>query len=770
LEKLFKKWSERKGRQAINIDHIPDSDKKHLYFVLSDNENEFPFKLGLSEGSLNGNFLSDFVGNCVGREFCYWARKMKTYTKDNYEKGLADILNESIKLYKTIKSGKKDLKNEMDSITRYTMSEMDKIREVGIRARKLGMEFKTVVGNRWRAKVGEIEVLITFGITSKICPIISVISPRIALGGNVSFGGLLQFNGLTPKTWDGNLKEVPERLIRSLKDEQTDIYSDESYKLDELRASKSKFFTHKLLYGLTSRSRNPILEVGKDFYNNNKLSSSSYILIERNELKGGPYTPIINESIAGNTVLPPAGDFMKIMFARSDSTAYISSVKMEKEFQISKILSKDSIKLQTDDYYNIRGVSSSGRLMIRTDNYSYSYDSNLRKDEISLTADQLAKNDLAPGDKVSVKIVEQSQTAVKVNPSKIRENSNKIFLNSKLPVSKNFYLIRDFINAGPVQIIQDSTLPVDAVGINRLQAESLGIEIGEKVDLKLAETKNLGSFKAVNASNKTNVIDTIEVSDSLYDRLLANAGEKFFTLAVETGLGIRGSYITKLNPRLAANEIGLQGLQLINLNIKPGNFVNLELTELQQPAVIGIRPRRRFREVGKGNIYKQFRRAFDEYTTLSTGHTISLKLSENNENEVDIIYIKDAKGNEMHTAYMRQSFREVTKEVELVILPSLQPAETALDVDFAVYSHETEESSEEEAVDETDFQYKSRSPEIIREKMLSPFFGKEEMEEYERSQAEDSGEEAGSAEEDEFSEAEEFLIESAEDQYSDEYY
>jgi len=304
---------------------------------------------------------------------------------------------------------------------------------------------------------------------------------------------------------------------------------------------------------------------------------------------------------------------------------------------------------------------------------------------------------------VEVEIV-KSRESLKLNmviSHSVAANGVKIIFNEHL--------------AGPFDMKSDNTIPEDLLVVSPAVAEILKAKSGDVVDVKESTKNSLGTFKVRKALEHHSVIDSIEIPEKLYDSIIASeivdngVPNKLTTLSVKTNIGLHGSYVIKYNDNLGENEIGLQKMQMINLNLVEGDTISLEKTNLSGPSKIIIRPRRRFVDVANGNIYEMFDDAFQDYRTLTTGHTITLKLGDVTY-KVDIMAILDSKGNEMHSAYMRFAFGERQTRVVLAILPALTPKDNALDVPS--YDEDTYESSSEEDYIE-DFQHKSRSPEKL---------------------------------------------------------
>jgi len=318
LEKIYSKWNAKRGRRAVNIVHKSDRSKVAIFFFLDSEDNvRLPFKLGVTDGSLNGQFTSDFVGNCTGHHHCKWRKKMEAYTKENYEKGLIDILEHAIKLHREIWSKPETQEESKKTVTMFSMSEIDKISNAQIEAIKLGLDVESITPHKWIVTVhgqhAEIEVLVRFGQSSTVCPLTAVIAPRIELGNNVSFGGVLEVYGLTPESWDGNLNAVGSRILSSLKNSKPDKVSDEEYRKDEIAASVAKYHSHKLLYAKTLKVSFPPLEMSKDYYEQSKLNSLSVVfLVMKNETRLGPYTPTIGSKSVRKYVTPPLKDVDKL--------------------------------------------------------------------------------------------------------------------------------------------------------------------------------------------------------------------------------------------------------------------------------------------------------------------------------------------------------------------------------------------------------------------------------------------------------------------------
>jgi len=716
LEKVFRKWADARGAQNITVRHVPDADKNHIYFYLVERDGPtYPFKLGTTNGQLNGIFVSDFEGNCDTQAFCYWARKMKSYTLDFYGKGLIDILKQGIQLFKEIHYSKHpiDISEAPQTITRYKVGYHELLKRAKLAAVSLGLKLQELSHNRWRliveARQGSIDVLITFGINENTCPVVSVIKPRINLRGNVAFGGLVQYKGLTPITWDRNIQQVPKRVKDALENEEFDLYSDESYKLDEIRACRAKFFTNKLLYGMIAELRYSPLEVSESFYKENVLTSRSILFLDTQVGKTGPYTPVVSKALQMTMVSPLPGELLDLPYMKRQGTLKSFQYVTTRTFEVSSILPTNNIGLESNDFYNLKALGASSLALLNFDTIPFGQTRGLKEGEIAFNENMRSKYKFQTGEVISIQFVTVLDKPVNISANKDRKYVNYLYY--KFPLKAEVDVVNETNVYYHLTSRTDSSLPDNVVGVEQKVLDDIFTKEGQKVDIKDAKRNILGDFRVVQTKSNYETADIIEVPNVVYERLLRIDSQKFITLAIATSLGLHGSYVTRLNDKLRDDEIALQSMQLINLNVVPREMVTLEITDLQRPSVVVVRPRRFIPEEeneGKDPITAA-QDAFDEYTTLSTGHTIPLVIGSHTL-DVDIIAIHDKNNNEMYSAYMLKEMSDLgIKEVRLNILPPLSRLENALAIPFEE-EDDTLESSEEEV--DPDFEFRSRSPTI----------------------------------------------------------
>jgi hypothetical protein len=715
LRDVFQAWSVKRGKQDVNIKLVPDADPDYYYFYLESVYSErYLFKLSVEHGGLSGKFISDYLGNCSTPQACYWAKTLAVYTRNNYDRGLTPILNEVIRVYRDIfiRPESIDYQDTLESSRRYSESYLDKLRLARVAATSLGLVVRDVpnMPMRWRLTIPgrtPIKLLVVFGSQPDTSPEILVIEPRLALQGNVSFGGIIQYFGLTPKTWSGNVLEVPSLIQQALRYATPDQVSNESYKLDEIRASRAKFFGPKFIYGLITEPRYPPLEVSAIIYAKQQLTSRSILYIDSPSFTGGPYTPVVSSTLSGDEIRPVE----KVGYIRDRSvTLKIYQYVMRQSFRVVAVPTKFAISFSSEDFYSIGSNYPGVQILLAGQVYSYGRTQGLE-------AGQVAFNDtltavLRPGDRQSLSFVKAVTHIAKLNylPSTIADNKYVWLNRTKLPQSVE--LVQGLkVYTGFIPIV-DTSLPLNVVGVDERVITS-----GQKFDLVSQSRAAPLELTVRAATGDYSTTDVVEVSNQLYDYLISNkeAGEKYLIFQLTTVLGLHGSYFPQINDGLRNNQIGLQPLQLINLNVAVGDQLSAELVDFQTPAVVAIRPRTQISTHTEINVYAELEQAFLNYTVLSTGHTINLTLNDV-DYPVDVISLEDKAGNEMHSAYLVNS--RDRQEYSLRVLPRLTPIDRALEVE---YDEDTEESEEEVM---SAYSPKSRSPADLRS--VKPVF------EYER--------------------------------------
>jgi len=225
----------------------------YAYLILTDinTSTHYPFMLGRSGEALNGKFISDYSGNILDYKHNEWVRRMKDYAINNYESdGINRILNQALRSYDDVNLIKSPTTKKISSSPSRSFPKMkpiSRLAEILNAAAYTAGALKINVQNtnEWSIKIfgkyTEITARLYISDNLKISPILNVIKPRLSLGKNVSFGGLVQYNGLTQSTWDQKYSELPKRILYSLYNEEPDSIHYEPYHPRELNASQIKF-------------------------------------------------------------------------------------------------------------------------------------------------------------------------------------------------------------------------------------------------------------------------------------------------------------------------------------------------------------------------------------------------------------------------------------------------------------------------------------------------------------------------------------------------
>jgi len=213
-----------------SVAQIICNEKCWSYFLLVDPDKKiyYPFGLGSSyddpENTLNGDFVSDYSGNVFNQKHQEWILRVKDYIRNNHPRRVRDALPEMINIYKDVhfmQTPAKDI-SRRNIISRRINSPITKLAKILNSAAYTGgildvdAEVKNV--NEWNIILQgkHAEMIAKLYLNDDEGLFFHVISPRLALGKNVSFGGYVQYKGLMPKTWDEKYSELPTRIINSL--------------------------------------------------------------------------------------------------------------------------------------------------------------------------------------------------------------------------------------------------------------------------------------------------------------------------------------------------------------------------------------------------------------------------------------------------------------------------------------------------------------------------------------------------------------------------
>lgn len=710
MQRIFRAWSKARGRQNFNIVMLPDKDESFAYFYMEDvqSNSRVAFKLGTTLGNLNGLAISDFEGNCDSTLTCDWAAAYAKFVSDEYDRGLAHLLNGAIRLWRQLQ--RTTSADQRRTIKRYDVSEEGKLRKMLVIPTELKMVGRLTgrqVQFQLQNDYGNITVVMELGLNEDAAPVFSVISPRIALGGNVSFGGVIEYPGLTPTTWKRSYEAVPRLLRAALANARPDTYSDAEYYSDERLASREKFDSYKKYRGIVVHVSHKPLFFSPSLYKSLGLRYNSIVRLEgSNNLN---YSPFVDKLDIPDTISVPFSYYNELIYEdRPRVSITVHNIVITDHRQDVKTHSRGDnfIEVHTDVFYDAS--------------------SRYRSELVAMVGDRILI--LRPGSGLK-------KGEIGLSPSVAREVGNNITVNYILSETKtvNMLLVSQYdihtdiranLNddrlvvsskngkATASKVYNDKEVPLQIVSISADIAKIAGVTSGDRADLSPPEDA-IATVRVVLAHKKYSAGDIIEVSEDFYINNIKAGSSEYLTFNVVTLAGINGNYAVRSNPKIARGTIGLQASQLGNLSVSIGDSVKIFRSRLQEPAKVIVRPRAIFGNIS--GLYEAVRDSFGEYSVLTTGHTIPITVGKM-QYDVDVFGIKDAKGHELHAAYMAAKAGTIGKEYLLEVIPSLMPTDTALDVPS--YESSLEESSSEEEVSE--YNYLQRPSMVVRE--LKPIF------------------------------------------------
>lgn len=709
----YRKWAKKRGTQNYNIIHVADPDPGFVYFYLEDRPKDvrIPFKLGVTLGSLNGLAVSDFDGNCQSTLTCDWADEFAAYASSNYSRGLIVLLTEAIAIYRRLSASRRGPEKVARTRKKILIPGLqERIRNLLITPTSLGVIGRRLTDHKIRFNVkteeGNIEVLVTLtGLDEQKCPVFSVITPRVALGGNVSFGGIIEFAGLTPLTWRGNLNDIPRLLSTALAKTKADTYSNAEYYNDERRASLAKFGNYTRYRGHTAYVGHQPLQVAPSFFAKYKMSYNTIIYMGDGDT---PYTPYSDAKIPPLTIAGPIAYFGDAYFEGKNTTSLTIYNFVKQERAVLKIHSRTSqyVEVPTDDFYDLSAKWKSALIVLLKG----------RIELILRASSQLKAGEIA----VSPELYKELGNVAIIDVAyALRENINSVgFIIAEANTSQTVYtssvnesetcVVYGYSESAPLKVVRDATIPTCVAVFSNVLGAKLGLHTGASINLT-PPPRLISSCRVVLAQSRYPTSDTIEVGAAIFQNPLLDVAGRYLTCRLRSLAGVNGNYVLQFNPSLEPGQVGLQPEQLRNLSTSLGSTVELFTSELQDPVKIQVRMRSLFSRIS--TLYAAVRKSFTEYAVLTTGHTIQIT-SEGQIFDVDVIGILDKQGVELHASYMRSSKKNETREYLLEIIPVLQPTDTALDVPS--YESSLEESSDEEEPD-TAYSYRERSPVIIRD-------------------------------------------------------
>lgn len=242
------------GRTRVNLVMISDQDEA-IYFTIDD---VFAFKLSFRGRNLLRSFVSDYGAGCDNQKFCYWVQEMKKFVASSENIGMSSILTKAATLYDLLKTPTQDIQkiiDQTDLVERTNTSLNPMIADVAKQFTTRGCRIESYEKKTLKVIVPShpstvfISIQFDYDYPSML-PEIRIITPRFKLGGNISFGGTFQVDGLTPLSWRGG-KNLVSLILKALSDAVFDDlhlransalqeYTERESKACKLKASKRR--------------------------------------------------------------------------------------------------------------------------------------------------------------------------------------------------------------------------------------------------------------------------------------------------------------------------------------------------------------------------------------------------------------------------------------------------------------------------------------------------------------------------------------------------
>lgn len=256
LSKELDRWSGANKTSSVVFSLIADDIDGKAYFLLKSKNDTYQFVL---EDSGDGNyniFEADYSGTCDNKRYCKWIKTMEEDTADAWsgdlinneeeqQEGLFAVLTTAVRNYKAVHKlsesalGSVRLKKGLQSDLALKLLEL--YTNENIKAR-------IISNNTWELKIttDRNEDIKALAVINKLnsgatYAKVRILYPRLELGGNVNFGGVVRAYGTTPhtpividrSTPEGKNTNVNRELLKAiysaLKDERKDPRHSEKY-------------------------------------------------------------------------------------------------------------------------------------------------------------------------------------------------------------------------------------------------------------------------------------------------------------------------------------------------------------------------------------------------------------------------------------------------------------------------------------------------------------------------------------------------------------
>ena len=246
LKSQWEQWRRKVRNRNITIDLVYEDFKDtessfgehYIVFVLRHEGLQFPFMLGIDDkDTLNSEFMADYSGNCDTPIYCEWIKQMGYFIGGEYDNpdSLIRILDEAIRLYQHLVKNPKEYATTRLITKNRPRSNLKILNDIGNIHR---VRVEPITNEKWNIQVEARHGFITAYVrtmsssTGFYCEM-RILSPRLAIGRNVNFGGSVSATGLVKASPSPSIRKLVERILEVLDDEVplpgTTDYSDEEY-------------------------------------------------------------------------------------------------------------------------------------------------------------------------------------------------------------------------------------------------------------------------------------------------------------------------------------------------------------------------------------------------------------------------------------------------------------------------------------------------------------------------------------------------------------
>ena len=223
----------------------PTSKSSSAYFVIKRMDpdrdltpiGDYQFVLGVDSktGALDGEFNGDFSERCDNHKYCEWIDQGVEIVSEAV--GLSAALDGLVKIYNQITKGNEKYQKTKLRSKGFKSTLQETLESIYKTPKRLQItahsekQWDIVVDGQYTKIHAKLEIATGF----KMYGTLRVISPRLTLGRNVDFGGIVNYKGLSQHSTVNSIKDLITSVYHSLYYEEADLtattpYTDEEYK------------------------------------------------------------------------------------------------------------------------------------------------------------------------------------------------------------------------------------------------------------------------------------------------------------------------------------------------------------------------------------------------------------------------------------------------------------------------------------------------------------------------------------------------------------